>query len=76
LQAAHSVEQRALDGNFLHIVRLRQFESLCGLQGRGGVEVEIVAVDEDFQCHGSRGRGGGSDEDAVESDLGGEPVLG
>ena len=66
------VEQRALDGYLLHVVRLRDLERLRGrLVGRGG-EVEGVVVEEEFEGLGGGGRGRGAEEDAVEADSAGE----
>ena len=55
-QALYLPEQRSLDSNILNLRGLRQGEFLGGSEVAGGAEIEIVAVDEDFE---GLGRGGG-----------------
>lgn len=74
-EAVHLGEERAPDGDLLHVRRLRELERLDGPGVLGGGEVEVVAVDVQVEGSWCRGRGGGAEEDGVEFDLGGEAVC-
>lgn len=74
-QTLYFPKKRPLDPDILHFTRLTQFKSLRGLHFRRGAEIEIVAVDEDFQGFGGGGRVGGADEEGVEFYLGCESVA-
>ncbi len=54
-------EQRTLDGDILDLGRLRELEFLDGSEVSGGAEIEIIAVDEEFERLGCGGGGRGAD---------------
>ena len=71
-QPLHLAEEGALDGDVLHVGRLRELKQLGRAGLVGGGEVEVVAVDEDLE--GARGalRVGGAELDGVQFYLAGE----
>ena len=75
VQRSYRIEERAFDGDFLDVVALCELEYLGWWEIGGSAEVEVVAVDEEFEGLGCAGGGGGAEEDAVEADLGCEAIL-
>lgn len=56
----------------MDVVCLRELEGLGGLEVRCGAEVEVVAVEEDFEGFGCGVCCAGAEEDGVKADLAGK----
>ena len=63
--AVHFAKERALDGDLLHVRRLRELKRLDGVGLLRGGEVEVVAVDEDLERPGGGWRGRCAEEDGM-----------
>lgn len=74
-ERAGGVEECAFDGHLLDVVGLGELEGLRGLQVGCSAEVEVVTVQEDFECLGSGIGRAGTDKNGVQADLAGEAFM-